>query len=203
MSKVIVFDFDKTLTYSDTLFGFFWSVTKINFFKPFKFLLYFLIMLFAKLKVLSNSNMKRIGIVLFLKGIDKAKLKLLSVDYSRKIKLNKLYHNFDFTSSNEIYIISASFTNYLKPLFQKNVTVLGSEFIFKDDKISGLNTNCYGAIKARILADLGVSQIDVLYTDSYSDLSLALIANNIKIVNGDKIYECKNIEAFKSYFNKN
>ena len=91
-------------------------------------------MILVKLKVLSNKNMKRIGIELFLKGIDKVKFQSLSLDYSKKIKLNKLYHNFDFTSNNEIYIVSASFTNYLTPLFPKNITVLGSEFIFKEEK---------------------------------------------------------------------
>lgn len=202
-NKVVVFDFDKTLTYNDTLFGFFLTATEKNIIYPIKVFLYIFSMILAKLKVLSNKNMKRIGIELFLKGIDKVKFQSLSLDYSKKIKLNKLYHNFDFTSNNEIYIVSSSFTNYLTPLFPKNITVLGSEFIFKEEKILGLSFNCYESFKANILLKKGITKIDILYTDSYSDYSLACISEKIIIVNGDNTYECKNIEKFNSYFGKN
>ena len=201
-NKVIVFDFDKTLTYTDSLFGFFLTATEKNITYPVKVLLYIFIMVFAKLKVLSNKNMKRIGIALFLKGIDKIQLQLLSIDYSKKIKLNNLYHEFDFMSNDKIYIASASFAGYLRPLFPSNVTILGSQLLFKENKVAGLKENCFKGKKAQILLAKGINTIDVVYTDSYSDFPLACMSEKIIIVNGDNTHECKNIEEFNSYFGK-
>ena len=201
-SKIIVFDFDKTLTYSDTLFGFFQFLGKKNYAYPLKVLLYFFVMVLTKLKVFSNTNLKQIGINIFLKGILKQDLNSSAEDYSKTIKLNNLYDEFDFISKNSIYVVSASFTNYLRPLFPKNVTVFGSEFLFKNERIIGLSFNCFGFNKAKILVNNGVNKIDLLYTDSYSDLSLAKIARKIIIISRDKSFECNDIETFKSYFSK-
>ena len=66
-SKIIVFDFDKTLSYSDTLFGFFSSAGKKNIAHPFKIVIYLFTMLLTKFKILSNTYMKNIGIILFLR----------------------------------------------------------------------------------------------------------------------------------------
>lgn len=201
--KIIVFDFDKTLSYSDTLFGFFSSAGKKNIAHPFKIIIYLFAMLLAKFKVLSNSNLKHIGIILFLKGMNQTQLQSVAVNYSKKIKLNRLYREFDFLSSNVIYVVSASFVNYLRPLFPENVIVLGSEIHFKNEKILGLSFNCFESKKAKILINKGVEEIDLLYTDSYNDFSLASIAKKIIIIRGDKSYECRDIDSFKHYFNKN
>jgi phosphoserine phosphatase len=202
-SKIIVFDFDKTLSYSDTLFGFFSSASKKNIAHPFKIVIYLFTMVLTKFKVLSNTDLKHIGIILFLKGMNQTQLQSTAINYSKKIQLNRLYREFDFFSKNIIYIVSASFTNYLRPLFPENVKVLGSEILFKKDKITGLSFNCFESNKAKILINKGVTEIDLLYTDSYSDFSLACMAKKIIIIHGDKSYECRNIESFKSYFDKN
>ena len=49
------------------------------------------------------------------------------------------------------------------------------------------------------LTKKGITKIDILYTDSYSDYSLACMSEKIIIVNGDNTYECKNIEKFKEF----
>jgi phosphoserine phosphatase len=201
-TKVIVFDFDKTLSYSDTLFGFFSSASKKNIAYPFKVLTYVFTMVLAKFKLLSNTKLKHIGIVLFLKGMNQDQLNLAALNYSRNIKLNTLYNEFNFLSKDTIYIVSASFVDYLKPLFPNNVKVLGSQLLFKNGKIIGLKENCFKAQKTAVLLKENIEVIDVTYTDSYSDFSLASMSKKTVIVNGDKTYECENIDAFNSYFNK-
>jgi len=202
MTKVIVFDFDKTLSYSDTLFGFFSSASTKNITYPFKVLIYLFTMVLAKFKFLSNSDLKHFGIILFLKGMNQNQLNSAALAYSKKIKLNTLYNEFDFLSKDTIYIVSASFAVYLRPLFPSNVKVLGSKLLFKDERVIGLKENCFKAQKIEALLKEDIKIIDVTYTDSYSDFSLASISKKTIIVNGDKTHECENIEAFNSYFNK-
>ena len=202
-SKIIVFDFDKTLSYSDTLFGFFSSAGKKNVAYPFKIIIYFFSMVLTKFKLLSNNELKETGISLFLKGMNKSQLQYVALEYSKKIKMNSLYKEFDFLSKETIYVVSASFTDYLKPLFPSSINILGSDFLFEDGKIIGLKTNCYKSKKAEILFKKGVKLIDITYTDSYDDFPLACLSKKINIVNGDNIYHCKDIQEFNSYFGKN
>lgn len=201
-TTIIVFDFDKTLSYSDTLFGFFSSASKKNITYPFKVFIYVFTMILAKFKVLSNTELKRVGIALFLKGMSQSQLKVEALNYSKKIKLNTLYKEFDFLSKDTIYIVSASFIDYLRPLFPSNVRVLGSQLMFQEETVVGLKENCFKAKKVDALSKEGVEVIDVTYTDSYSDVSLAAISKKTIIVNGDKMHECENTSAFNAYFNK-
>ena len=116
MSKIVVFDFDKTLTYRDTLIGFF-LLNRKNISYPIKILIYIIVMFLVKFGLLANTHLKQIGIFLFLKGMNKIQLKSLARQYTKKIKFNKLFYEYDFKSKNKIYIVSASFSEYLKHIF--------------------------------------------------------------------------------------
>ena len=202
MSKIVVFDFDKTLTYHDTLLGFFLLAGKKNISYPFKILIYVIVMFFVKFNLLSNIDLKRIGIFLFLKGINKIQLKSVAKEYISKIKFNNLFYEYDFKSKDKVYIVSASFSEYLKPIFPNNVNVIGSEICYEQDIVSGLKLNCYGLQKQKILKKQGVLFIDTLYTDSFNDFSIASLAKKIIIVSGDKKHECYSLKDFKSFFKK-
>lgn len=200
MEKVIVFDFDKTLTYRDTLFDFFRFVTHKNSTYWFRVLFFIFSIFLTKIGVITNSNLKDFGIFIFLKGISKDDLTSKSKQYSKKIILNKLYSNFNFKSKNQIYIITASFVDYIIPLFPRNVKIFGSKFKFKKNKIFALDFNCFKSNKKETLIRNGINEIDVFYTDSFNDISLAKFSKKIIVVKGDNLHECKNIEEFKSYF---
>ena len=70
MKKIVVYDFDKTLTYKDTLFGFFKFATKKNILYPYKLSIYVLYMILTKSNFITNSKLKDIGIKLFLTNLD-------------------------------------------------------------------------------------------------------------------------------------
>ena len=201
--KIIVFDFDKTLTYSDTLFGFFKTASVKSIMFPFKVIGYFTAMIFAKFRIISNTTLKSWGIYLFLKNLSREQLNSAAFKYSGKINLNKLYKEFNFQSKDTIYVISASFTDYLKFLFPSSVIVVGSELLFKKNRIIGLKQNCFKDKKAKTLLEKGIRLIDVTYTDSYSDLPLACMSDKVIIIKGDKKYDCENIEEFNAFFKKN
>ena len=201
--KIIVFDFDKTLTYKDTLIGFYIFVSNKNFLFILKMLIYLFYMILAKVKFVSNDKLKNKGVHLFLKGKDIIKLKQKSVEYSENILLNKIYVNYDFNNLNEkIIIVSASFQDYIYPLFPQNVKVIGSKLKIKDNKVIHLDFNCYSERKVEILMKKGLLEIDVLYTDSISDLPLANISKKIILVKKDMKKIFFSIEKFKLHLKK-
>ena len=200
-NKVVVFDFDKTLTYNDTLFGFFVCASKTNILFPLKVGIYFTLMILTKIKLLSNTKLKELGVLIFLKNKSSSELSSSSVSYKKTIKFNKLFSKYNFNNEN-IYIVSASFEDYLISIFPDNVTIIGSQITYNQDLVCGLKFNCYNKNKIDALANANVFKISEFYTDSYSDFPLASISEKIIIVKGDKLHVCNNINEFNTYFGK-
>lgn len=202
MKKIIVYDFDKTLTYKDTLFGFFRYATKKDFKYIFKVVFYFLCMIFTKLGLISNFRQKDIGLKLFCSNVEPEILNHKIKTYYKYIKYNTLYKELNFNSVHNYYVISASLSEYIYPAFPDHVNILGSSIKYVNNRVIGLETNCYKSNKLFQLKKEGISEIDILYTDSYSDYSLASIAKKVIIVDKDNIIVCNHINEFKGYFRK-
>ena len=196
MSKVIVYDFDKTLTTHDTLFGFFIFNEEIGFLFYIKSVVYIFLMVLAKLNFISNQLLKEKGIHLFLSKLPHEKLKYKFENYHEKITYNFLFKKINFKSSKNTYVVSASFKQYLDPIFPKNVKVIGSSLHGSHGDFK-LKFNCYGDNKLTALKDSGIGKIDVLYTDSISDLSLASISNTIIVIKNNQEIVCHNLNEFK------
>ena len=202
MRKVIVYDFDKTLTYKDTLFGFFYASLNNGLFSFPKLTIYIGSMILTKFHVISNQRLKEIGVAFFLKGLNKKALEKLVDRYKELIPFNRVYNELSFEKENKYFIVSASFEEYLCVLFPHEVKVIGSRLSYKNGVVQGLAFNCYQEAKVEALRNNGIKTIDVLYTDSFSDEALAKIAKKIVIVSGDKEIEVYNIDEFKRYFNR-
>lgn len=201
-NKIIVFDFDKTLTYHDTLFGFFMICCQKNILLPLKVSIYSLLMILTKINLISNSKLKLLGVCLFLRDKSAVHIDKISSKYIERIKFNKLFKQYDFTQEQKVYIVSASFDVYLRKIFPDNVVIIGSQIEYSSGVVSGLKYNCYKDEKIKALSKIGVNKIDEFYTDSHSDFSLAKISNKIIIVKRDKLFECNDFNAFNKYFNK-
>ena len=202
MKRVVVFDFDKTLTYKDTLLGFFTTVGRERaFFLP-KLMFYLFSMVQAKTGLISNTTLKERGVALFLKNLSAETVAKYAHEYGKKIVFNKLYRRLDFDEKSLYVVVSASFEEYLKPLFPDFVEVIGSRLAYENSCVSALKFNCYEKEKVKALSEKGIESIDLLYTDSFSDYALAKIAKKIVIVEKDKLTECKSIEAFREYFQR-
>jgi len=202
-NNLVVFDFDKTLTYRDTLLSFYIHTSKKNFKFPIKLSCYIGLMILSKLKIISNDFLKIKGFNLFLRGLKDNYIEYKAKNFVSKIDYNDLYKTFNFKTKNKkIIIVSASYEIYLKHIFSKNVKVYGSKFISTKGIASKFNFNCYSTNKNYILQKNGIKSIGTFYTDSYSDISLAKISKQTIIVNNDKLVKCKNINEFKLYFNK-
>ncbi len=202
-NDVIVFDFDKTLTYRDTLLDFYIHAGIKNFYFPIKLLYYIILMILCKLKIVSNDYLKIKGFNFFLRGLSDNYLEKKSKNFASKINYNDLFKTFNFNKKDKkIIIISASYEIYLKYIFSKNVKIFGSKFISVNGIASEFSFNCYSTNKNYILQKNGLNRIRTFYTDSYSDLSLAKISKEIIIVNNDKLFMCKDLNEFNLYFNK-
>ena len=181
---VIVFDFDKTLTYKDTLFGFYRCVSGRALFHPLT-LFYLVYPILHKCRALSNDRLKRAGIALFLAGMSRQALMAGAKAYAETIALNRIYREI-FACTPRPIVASASFEALLTCLFQPPATVVGATLRYNSrGEVVGLEQNCHGRQKVTRLKAIGITSIDKLYTDSFSDLALMNISKEVYLVAGD------------------
>lgn len=167
-----VFDFDKTLTNHDTLFGFYRAANKKSYSFLMKRTLFLGVALFYKLKIINNDQLKKFGVFLFLKGKSREHIREIAKEYANQISLNNIYkNNFLKYSENQRIIISASFEDYLRFLFP-NENVIASSLKYKNGIVVGIERNMFGNAKPESLIKEGINKIGVFYTDSFSDKPL-------------------------------
>ena len=184
---IVVFDFDKTLTNEDTLFGFYKQVDGKNKLFLFKRILLLFFAILYKISFISNDTLKKIGIFIFLKGKTKEVVEISSIEYAKTISLNTVYKDFfqNYPIEQRL-IISASFEDYLLPILPKE-QVIGSKLKFHLGKVIGLKENMYGKRKQATLLRLGYTSIEALYTDSFSDLPLMDVAESVFLVKNQSV----------------
>jgi len=188
--SVVVFDFDKTLTDRDTLFGFYRTVAGGD---PLFFLRRLLLIAAAvlyKIGLIKNRTLKRIGIFLFLKGKTRDELETAARRYSEQIELNDIYLNNYKKTDGEKWIVSASPEIYLRHLFPGD-HVAGTTFTYSGNKVTGLKTNMFGQEKKKFLVEKGITRIHRLYTDSIDDKSLMDISEHVYIISQGHIIQSK------------
>lgn len=189
-NKIIAFDFDKTLSHKDTLLGFY--IHTIKWYKFYNIGIYTIFAILHKLKLISNIKLKEFGVTIFLKGMKKEDFLRLAKEYAYTIKTNFLFKQVEeMSKNNKVYIVSASFTDYLAPLFSKSIIVFGSEVTYQDNNILELKTNCYGKNKVLVLSSNGILLLDDFYTDSYSDLPLMEMSKHVFLVKNNKLEKIK------------
>lgn len=179
---MVVFDFDKTLTDTDTLFGFYRHANKNDLIFKFKHFLYLAFAVGFKLRLWNNDRLKGLGVRLFLRGKTRVEIERAAKEYAKFIKLNGIYHdNYQAIPAEKRLVISASFEEYLIPLLGSQ-GVVGSLLAFKNDCVSGLQRNMYGKAKSQYLHNRGISNLDMVYTDSFSDRPLMEMAEQVVLI---------------------
>jgi phosphoserine phosphatase len=175
-NPIVVFDFDKTLTLNDTIAGFYVACNK-NISLLWKVPYFFVFVCLHVLKKITNDKLKQIGVKIFLKGKTKNKLYAIGEMYAKKIKFNKIYESEYLKKYPTAIISSASFYEYLQFIFPKKY-LLASTLSYNDkNEVVGLKKNMYSNNKVDALKEKKINNIDLLYTDSYSDKPLMDIAS--------------------------
>jgi len=188
--SVSVFDFDKTLTDRDTLFGFYRTVAGGDPLFLFKRILLIAAGVLYKTGIIKNRTLKRIGVYLFLKGRTRDELEIAARKYCKQIELNDIYLNHYQKTDGEKWIVSASPEIYLRHLFPGD-HVAGTTFTYSGNKVMRLEINMFGQQKKSFLGEQGITQIHNLYTDSIADKSLMDISENVYFVNQGNIIQSK------------
>lgn len=188
--KLTAFDFDKTLTDKDTLFGFYrqldgtsrWFILKVSILR--------LTALLYKLRFITNDRLKSIGVWLFVRGKTRLEIESAGETYADKIELNAIYDRYYRPlPRGEKIILSASFEAYLQKKFPGD-QVVGSSFVFLDDRVLRLGQNMYGLRKRRWIDAEGI-RLDRLFTDSFSDQPLMERAQEVFLVSNGEVQKIK------------
>ena len=188
--SVAVFDFDKTLTNRDTLFGFYRTVARGDPLFHLKRILLIAAGVLYKTSLIKNRTLKRIGIYLFLKGRTRDELEIAARRYCEQIELNDIYLNHYQETDGEKWVVSASPEIYLRHLFPGD-HVAGTTFKYSGNKLTGLEINMFGQEKKKCLGEKGITRIHKLYTDSIADKSLMDISENVYIIDQGRIVQSR------------
>lgn len=158
MKKIYAFDFDGTLTTSDTLLAFIrFAKGDLSFFGG--FLRYSLWLVMMKLGLYPNWKAKQKVFSHFFKGMSLEAFDALCKDFAashRHLLRSEVVDTLRQaqTEGAEVLIVSASIDNWVQPFFPE-VKVLGTQIEVEDGCLTGrfLTKNCYGQEKVnRILA---------------------------------------------------
>ncbi|WP_373708485.1 HAD family hydrolase [Kaistella sp.] len=179
MKKLYCFDFDGTLTYSDTMFLY------LKFYNPSKFRIQFIkhipLFILLKLNLLEAEKVKKSFIYSILKGEKKEKIEKKSQlffdqYYPEIFRGNALdfIKNIDY-SQTDCYIVTASLDIWVKPFVEKfKMNLLATQAEFKDDIFTGnfVGNNCNGVEKVnRIKAEITDKKYDkiIAFGDTFGD----------------------------------
>ena len=179
MKKLYCFDFDGTLTYSDTMFLY------LKFYNPSKFRIQFIkhipLFILLKLNLLEAEKVKKSFIYSILKGEKKEKIEKKSQlffdqYYPEIFRGNALdfIKNIDY-SQTDCYIVTASLDIWVKPFAEKfKMNLLATNAEFKNDIFTGnfVGNNCNGVEKVnRIKAEITDKKYDkiIAFGDTFGD----------------------------------
>lgn len=186
--RIAFFDFDGTITSSDSLLKF------IRFFvKNKKFLMGLIALsptlILYKLKLIPNNKAKEKLLSWYFKGIEEEKFKKVANEYSLN-NINKILRvkaieklNWHKLQGDKIVIVSASIDCWLRPWCEKNgYELLATKLEYKNNVVSGrfLTKNCYGKEKVnRIKEQYNLNDFEYIYAygDSRGDKEMLELAN--------------------------
>lgn len=185
---VIVFDFDKTLTYKDSLIEIFKSeMTGLKaLYRP----LYFMIRTFAKFHVISRTFEKEC-LIKYLFNSDVKYFYEACRNYADKRDVNPIFDLFlsKINNSSRIIVLSASAQYYLEYFFRdvNNVEIIGTTFIIDNGHIKKIDRHPSGENKRKILEQMGITSIAECYYDSPTDECLLPLSRKYFKINNGKI----------------
>lgn len=185
MKKIYAFDFDGTLTTSDTLIAFI-RYAKGNWAFCLGFLRYSVLLILMKIHLYPNWKVKQKVFAHFFKGMELEAFDALCKSFAKDNKhllrplgieaLEKAH-----SEASDILIVSASIDNWVQPFFP-DVKVLGTQMEVKEERLTGrfLTKNCYGEEKVNRILELYPNREEyelIAFGDSSGDKPLLEFAN--------------------------
>lgn len=192
--KTIVFDFDKTLTYKDSLKELF-----LGEMRGLKYPLrayYLVLAVMSKIKIITVRKEKELMIKLLFQSDEMVFAKKCH-EQARNIKLNPLFNKVSeyVEDGNRVVILSASSEYLLKEVFKgTNVGIIGTTFISDKGTIKSINQHPFGNEKYDLLIKQGITNVDEMYYDSHNDECLIPLCSRWNKVKDGVVIETKDRE---------
>lgn len=185
--KTIIFDFDKTLTYKDTMNQLF--IWRMKGFRLIYWPIFLFLIFLVKLKIITIKKLKEVCIKLLFPNKQEDILSLCKV-FSKEIELTQIANILEkkIKEGERVIILSASPIYYLQEIFPE-IEIIATTFIFNSQKaFNCIKEHPYGKNKYKSLIERNITIIDELYYDSQSDEELfPLCKVAYKIANGNII----------------
>ena len=186
--RLVLFDFDGTLTTKDSLGEFIkFAVGKPTYY--FKLALFSPIFFLYKTKLMDNSYAKELLFRLYFNNINEDEFRAVATEYGQTtindILREEIYAKFlkHIEDGDKVLIISASMRCWLLPFANKHkVDLLSTELAFENKKFTGhfATKNCHGQEKLnRVQKHLNLDDYETIttYGDSSGDNEILAIAD--------------------------
>jgi HAD superfamily phosphoserine phosphatase-like hydrolase len=192
MGKLVVFDFDGTLSYKDSMKELFKE--QMIGYKKFFLLYYFVLKVLAKLKI-TTVKFEKEQMLKLLFNSNLTKFKIASKNQATSFKLNPIFNKVDnhVKSGDQVIILSASSMYFLEDIFKDlNVKLLGTTIKSDGNFIRGIDRHPFYVEKVKCLQSIGITHVDEMYYDSEWDECLIPMCNEWhKVKDGVIVYNGK------------
>lgn len=170
MRKIVVYDFDGTLSYGDSMEELFNS--EMQGVKSALRLYYFFLKVLSKLKISTVKNEKE-RMIKLLYHSDEFHFKTACVKQTEGYRFSPIMEQLKkdvADGNNRVIVLSASSVYFLEGVFNgADVEILGTTFNIKEGKILGINQHPFYHEKVDTLIEHGIKEVDEAYFDSKWD----------------------------------
>lgn len=189
MSKIVVYDFDGTLSYGDSMEELFNSEMKGI--KSLYRCYYYFLKVLSKLKLSTVKREKEKMIKLLFHSDERAFLDAC-VEQAKNYKFSPIMEMLkkDASEGNRVIVLSASSKYFLQTVFSgKDVEILGTTFNTEGGKIKSIKQHPFYHEKVDTLVGYGIPVADVAYFDSKWDECLKPMCRKWYKVKDGKVVE--------------
>lgn len=169
MRKTVVYDFDGTLSYEDSMEELFNS--EMRGMKSVYKIYYYFLKVLSKLK-LSTVKREKEKMIKLLFHSDEIAFREACEKHAKEYRFSPIMDNLkkDVAEGNRVIVLSASSVFFLREIFKGvDVELIGTTFKSKDGEICGINQHPFYHEKVDTLVGNGVPVVDEAYFDSKWD----------------------------------
>lgn len=185
MKNIVVFDFDKTLIYNDSLTEIF---KKEIGYRYHLLVVYFLFKFLSKFGIISVKKEKEL-MLRFLFNSNKDRFDKACIDFAKSVEFTPVISKLRecILSGDRVILLSATYEKLLVYLFP-NIEIIGLKLDLCGNKIKGISQHPYSMEKYNLLIENNIVNIDFAYFDSKKDeVIIPLCKKWFKVVNGEII----------------
>ena len=189
MRKTVVYDFDGTLSYGDSMEELFNS--EMRGMKSVYKIYYYFLKVLSKLK-LSTVKREKEKMIKLLFHADEAAFREACEKQTKEYRFSPIMDNLkkDVVEGNRVIVLSASSVYFLRTVFAKmNIEILGTEFNCKGGKIIEIKQHPFWYEKVDTLMEHEIAEIDEAYFDSKWDACLKPLCKQWHRVKNGEIIE--------------